>query len=172
MGAAGVFQLMPRLARHYGLQVNGRIDERYDVLKNAKVAAEYLSDLYKQVAREMRVDSEDVQNWNSDVWKLVLALYNGGYAGLFLKWAGQNKQSVNYNTYLQFRERGLQNYLDARLKGGKKEYIVKPGESLFKIAQNYSGVTVSQIMKENNLSNDKIKPGQKLIIRAGADYRN
>lgn len=46
------------------------------------------------------------------------------------------------------------------------DYLVKKGDSLFSIAKKYSGVTVSDIKKWNNISNEDIKPGMKLKIRS------
>lgn len=48
-------------------------------------------------------------------------------------------------------------------KSGKITYTVKSGDSLWKIAQRYKGVTDSDLKKWNNCGN-KITPGQKLII--------
>ena len=45
-------------------------------------------------------------------------------------------------------------------------YTVKSGDTLFKIAQKYPGVSADDIKKANGLSSDSIKPGQKLTIPA------
>lgn len=48
--------------------------------------------------------------------------------------------------------------------GGYKNYIVKPGDTLWKIAQQF-GVTVEQLMSLNNISNpDNLQVGQILLI--------
>jgi membrane-bound lytic murein transglycosylase D len=44
------------------------------------------------------------------------------------------------------------------------DYLVKKGDSLFSIAKKYSGVTVSDIKKWNDINNEDIKPGMKLKI--------
>jgi len=46
---------------------------------------------------------------------------------------------------------------------GKVVYTVKPGDSLWKIAKRYPGVTDKDIMKWNKCGED-IRPGQKLVI--------
>lgn len=46
-------------------------------------------------------------------------------------------------------------------------YEVKAGDSLWKIAKN-NGITVAALKKANNLSTDKLKVGQKLIIPSKA----
>ena len=45
-------------------------------------------------------------------------------------------------------------------------YTVKNGDSLYKIAKNYPGISAEDIKKANGLSSDAIKPGQKLTIPA------
>ena len=46
-GAAGFWQFMPATARMYGLKVNGKVDERYDLKKSTIAASKYLKDLYQ-----------------------------------------------------------------------------------------------------------------------------
>lgn len=43
-------------------------------------------------------------------------------------------------------------------------YLVQKGDSLFKIAQKYPGVTVSDIKKWNGINGNELKPGMKLKI--------
>lgn len=43
-------------------------------------------------------------------------------------------------------------------------YIVQPGDSLWIISKKNPGLTVEQIKRLNNLNNNTIKPGQRLII--------
>ncbi|HSJ69418.1 MAG TPA: transglycosylase SLT domain-containing protein [Anditalea sp.] len=47
---------------------------------------------------------------------------------------------------------------------GTNTYTVQPGDSLWLISRKLDGVTIDQIKKLNNLNNNQIKPGQKLII--------
>ena len=47
---------------------------------------------------------------------------------------------------------------------GSKIYTVQPGDSLWLISRKMEGVTIEQLKKLNNLNNNQIKPGQRLII--------
>jgi membrane-bound lytic murein transglycosylase D len=64
-GAAGMFQLMPATAEHYGLRVSrlfSVLDQRLDPDLSGRAAAKYLAYLYGQFKD----------------WRLVLAAYNSG----------------------------------------------------------------------------------------------
>ncbi|WP_194774378.1 lytic transglycosylase domain-containing protein [Pararhodonellum marinum] len=52
----------------------------------------------------------------------------------------------------------------AAVENSQKIYTVQPGDSLWLISRKLSGVTIDQIKKLNNLNDNRIKPGQKLII--------
>ncbi|MBL7859429.1 MAG: LysM peptidoglycan-binding domain-containing protein [Cyclobacteriaceae bacterium] len=45
-----------------------------------------------------------------------------------------------------------------------KTYTVQPGDTLWDISKKFEGLTIDKIKSLNNLSDNKIKPGQKLII--------
>ncbi|MFZ9519023.1 MAG: transglycosylase SLT domain-containing protein [Silvanigrellaceae bacterium] len=66
VGALGLWQFMPATARDFGLRVEPklRVDERLDVSKSSKAAAEYLSMLLKQ--------------FGTDRYMLAIASYNAG----------------------------------------------------------------------------------------------
>jgi hypothetical protein len=61
-GAAGFWQFMPGTARMYGLKVNKKVDERYNLKKSSIAAAKYLKELYDIFGS----------------WTLVAAAYNVG----------------------------------------------------------------------------------------------
>ncbi|MDB5038267.1 MAG: tail length tape measure protein [Bacteriovoracaceae bacterium] len=54
-GLAGHFQISPDVAAHYGLKVDKKIDERFDVNKAATCAAKYIMDLDKNFSRSTNV---------------------------------------------------------------------------------------------------------------------
>lgn len=62
VGAAGPWQFMPADARSFGLKVNGRVDERKDLVKSTHAAAKYLKQMYERFGD----------------WLLVVASYNCG----------------------------------------------------------------------------------------------
>ncbi len=82
-GAAGLWQFTPDAARHYGLIVNGYVDERYNFRKATVASLKYLSDLYARFRS----------------WALAAAAYNMGSSGLT---ANINYQHVDnyYDLYL------------------------------------------------------------------------
>jgi membrane-bound lytic murein transglycosylase D len=47
---------------------------------------------------------------------------------------------------------------------GTKTYTVQPGDTLWDITQKFRGLTIEKIKTLNKLNNNKIQPGQKLII--------
>lgn len=61
-GAAGYWHFMPATGKEYGLEVNRNVDERYNLEKSTRVAAEYLKKAKKKFGS----------------WTLAAAAYNAG----------------------------------------------------------------------------------------------
>src|SRR5699024_2605861 len=61
-GARGIWQIMPSVARHYGLEVNSAIDERNHFEKSTEAACSLIEDYYKRFGS----------------WILTAAAYNAG----------------------------------------------------------------------------------------------
>lgn len=56
--------------------------------------------------------------------------------------------------------------MDLAKDGENLVYIVKPGDSLYQIASSF-GTTTEKIKETNNLKEDVLRSGQKLIVRSG-----
>lgn len=65
-GAAGMWHFMKATGREYGLEINRNVDERYDIEKSTKVAAEYLKKSKERLG----------------TWTLAAAAYNAGNYGV------------------------------------------------------------------------------------------
>lgn len=66
VGAAGIWQFMPRTGRLYDMKVDRAVDERRDVVKASHGAARYLLDAYRKLG----------------TWPLALTSYNHGIYGV------------------------------------------------------------------------------------------
>ncbi|MCL7763514.1 lytic transglycosylase domain-containing protein [Polaribacter sp. Z014] len=66
VGAAGMWHFMKATGKEYGLEINSNVDERYDIEKSTRVAAEYLI--------------KSKERFNS--WTLAAAAYNAGNYGV------------------------------------------------------------------------------------------
>jgi membrane-bound lytic murein transglycosylase D len=66
VGAAGIWQFMPRTARSHRMLVGRYVDERRDPMKATRAAAEYLRSAYSQLGS----------------WPLALTSYNHGVGGV------------------------------------------------------------------------------------------
>ena len=97
VGAAGIWQMMPETARSFGLQVNGKTDERRQTNRSSVAAAEYLTVLYKQF----------------DDWLLVVAAYNCG--------AGNVYKAIKQSGSREFWK--LQRFLPAESRSHVKHFI-------------------------------------------------
>lgn len=93
MGAAGLWQFMPRTGKVYGLEVNSLVDERRDPVLSTRAACRYLKDLY---------------NIYKD-WSLAIAAYNCGPGNVnkALARAGSNSRTFwDIYDYLPRETRG------------------------------------------------------------------
>ena len=152
-GAAGVWQFMPATARMYDLQVNSKVDERYDPFKAADSAARLLKANYEMFGS----------------WPLAVTAYNHGPAGLLKaikllgtkdlgvivrKYRGKNFGFYSRNYYAQFLA-AAQLMLDYKKYFGPVEAL--PG-------MQYESVTIAQQVFINDLVSDLAIPKDELLI--------
>lgn len=79
VGAAGLWQIMPKTARTLGLQLNAAVDERYDPQRSTQAAARYLrgsGDDLLETARTLQPDVGFEQ-----LSPFIITSYNYGVAG-------------------------------------------------------------------------------------------
>lgn len=88
VGAYGAFQLMPGVARHYGLTVNKYVDERKDFDRSAYAAASLIKKICIPSAKSI-LNSKGISYNESDLWfrLFVMHVYHAG--------AGNVKAVVN-----------------------------------------------------------------------------
>lgn len=164
---AGSWGLPTVIALRYGLIVSDTLDERLDEDAATRAATRYLRDLY-----------EEFGDWDQCFFAY---LYSPAYV--------RNLQARHLDTIISNFD--IQRYRDSfkgkpyipstvkktvvskpkppKAKEKSKEpkyitYVVQKGDNLSKIAKKYH-VTVKDIMKWNNLKNDRIREKQKLKIR-------
>lgn len=82
-GATGYWQFMKETATSHGLEVNGEVDERYNVEKSTVAASKYLKEAYAKFGS----------------WSMAAAAYNLGQGGVN-KQVGRQQQSGYYELLL------------------------------------------------------------------------
>jgi len=95
-----------------------------------------------RIAERYDVSVSDIREWN----KLSSTVINVG-----------QKLVINSST-----EPGGQH--QEKSNAVPKVYQVQPGDTLWSISRKYEGLTVEEIKKKNNLKDENIKPGMKLIL--------
>jgi hypothetical protein len=129
-GAKGEYQMMSNTARGEGnIIVDSKVDERLDILANAKGAAKTLFNYYKMAKNDA--------NNPKDAWDLALAKFNGGYIKDYLKKYGRLGSVVKYKTYLGYRQERLNNFFDRVEKERSLMRDIRSKESLESIAKKY-----------------------------------
>lgn len=167
-GALGLWQLMPETARQY-LRVDGLVDERRHPYKATAAAAQYLQEAFDALGS----------------WPLAITAYNYGIGGTRRAVAAVGSTELSElierhespafgfackNFYAQFlaavHVAEHQRYYFPELKMPPQwEYVVRKGDSLWKIARDH-GTSVAKIRSANNLARDTtpLQLGQRLVI--------
>ena len=99
VGARGLWQFIPSTARHFGLKVSKRLDERLDVKKSTLAAIQYYKSLLK------------IKKFSGD-WRLALLAYNTGENAL-----GKAIEARGTNDPWAFNDLGDEEYL-AKIMAG------------------------------------------------------
>ena len=120
-------------------------------------------DTIGQIATLYGVRAADIRNWNN------LAYGRKIYAGTTLNiWVSKNdiaakEKEKNSNVAQQISSRGKERSVAKESTEEGFDYIVKPGDSLNKIAIEH-GISVAQIERWNKLRSARITPGKKLQL--------
>lgn len=166
VGAAGMWHFMKTTGKEFGLEINSNVDERYDIEKSTKVAAEYLK--------------KSKERFGS--WTLAAAAYNAGNYGISKRLKAQKVNSY-YDALLPdeteryvFRILALKEIINNPKKYGfvydksdlytlKKTYTVKVDTVITNIASfakgfgiNYKELKIyNPWLRENKLNNKSRK---------------
>ena len=166
-GAAGLWQLTRATADGYFKTAAG-IDERFDPVRSTEVAARHLA------------RARDVLG----SWPLAVTSYNRGVAGVARARAAVGSDSLDdilggyqepglgfasRNFYAEFLAaahiaKHASFYFPDLKRSPLLQYVVKPGDSLWKIARKHR-VSVRSLVAANNLGRAHLQEGQRIIIR-------
>lgn len=164
---AGSWGLPTLIALRYGLTVCDTLDERLNEEASTKAATSYLYDLYEEFGdwdqcffaylyspsyvRNLQARHLDTIISNFDIQR-----YRNSFNGKPYIPSTVKKTVVSKPKPTKAKEKAKEpKYIT---------YVVQKGDNLSKIAQKYR-VTVKDLMKWNNLKNDRIREKQKLKIR-------
>lgn len=104
-------------------------------------------DVLGVIARRYGVRVSDIKKWNNLRSNMIrvgqpLAIWINGDSGATTHSTVANSQSIP----------------------ASKVHVVQPGDTLWDISRRYEGLTIEKIKKLNNLTDGRIKPGQKLKL--------
>ena len=121
------------------------------------------------------IEAVDAKEILIDEERIVYRALEGDYLGRIAKRFGVRVFELKQwnklvDTRLDIGDK-LVVYVKKQLSPNKKEgniktdeYIVRPGDTLWGIAQRHEGLSVSMIKSLNNLENDNLKPGTKIVL--------
>lgn len=105
----------------------------------------------RTIARRHNVDEDDIMDWN-------------GLEKYYLYWGQKLVIYVEKDWHAPVVKKTTYTPPAKSTTSGKVKYKVRSGDTLWDIAQRH-GVTVAHIKRLNSMRNDKIWPGQTLVIR-------
>jgi membrane-bound lytic murein transglycosylase D len=161
-GAAGLWQLMPDIAREY------EVSDRRDPALASGAAARYLRALHESLGS----------------WPLALTAYNRGLAGverarrrvgsddlgvIVQRYRGDRFGFCARNFYAKFLAarhvlRHRATYFPEAARDRIVEYKVRAGDTLDRVARRH-GVSVGSVRTTNALRSALLMPGQRILIR-------
>ena len=115
-GAVGYWQFMPATARELGLRIDGRVDERTNLIKSTDAACRYLRYLHNRLGS----------------WTLAAAAYNNGIGALLSNIRRQQQRDYYY--------------LRLNAETGKYLYRILAFKELFSNYQAYESIIPDQMM--------------------------
>ncbi|WP_086047978.1 lytic transglycosylase domain-containing protein [Hugenholtzia roseola] len=104
-----------------------------------------------QIALRYKVSAEDIKKWNGMKSAAI-------YTGQKIKVAGAKTEEASTVTASTAKKTYTSKTTTARY------HTVRAGDSLWKISQQYTGLTVEKLKKLNGLKSDKLNIGQKLRV--------
>lgn len=127
VGAAGIWQFMPKTAQGFGLKVDSFVDERRGVVKSTQAAAKYVLNSKRYLA-----------NKGCDDWLLIFAAYNAG----------------NGSVSRVIREQGSTNFFDLVMKVDETHNYVWRAAAIKLIMQNEEEIFGKKFERQTPLFDD------------------
>jgi membrane-bound lytic murein transglycosylase D len=116
--------------------------------REAQVYRVQSGDVLGSIAQQFGVRVDDLKKWN--------ALYSNNIR------VGQRISIWSYASRNIYSSKVIPSPII--IPPNSKTYIVQPGDTLWDISKKLPGISVEKIKNLNNLKNNKLQPGQKLII--------
>lgn len=170
--AVGPWQFIKETGRRYGLKINYKVDERYNIYKSTHAAAKYFQDLYNIFGS----------------WELALAAYNAGEYGIIRRIQKANTRDFQKLAAKKVLPKETRDYVP-KIKAAR--HIFKNASS-YNIVMNYPKTNIYADAKEIKLPraytlktlarqfktstntlktlNPDIKRGETLHLRSGFNF--
>ncbi|MGM0126161.1 hypothetical protein IGI37_003562 [Enterococcus sp. AZ194] len=119
------------------------------------------------ISNKYGITMDQLRSWNNIKNDFI-------YPGqkLTVKKGSANSNSSSNNTNNSSSNNGSSNSSSNNSSAGTSQtYTVKSGDSVWAISNKY-GITMSQLRSWNNIKNDFIYPGQKLVVKGGSSTSN
>ncbi|MGK0364001.1 MAG: membrane-bound lytic murein transglycosylase D [Saprospiraceae bacterium] len=148
VGAGGLWQMMPATARKYGLTVNRRVDERFDLHKSTEAAVLYLADLYEIFGDWTLVSAA----YNCGEGRVIRAIKTGGTRDYWQLRRYLPRETLNYIPAILATTYAMQFYHFYDIRPRYPDY----SDQLLRTSVIYYGTTFREIVKMTGISKKKI----------------